>query len=134
MRLKSIEKSNNGIKIRLVVVTFLIAGGIIFNAAWISRKNTNKENVLGNESERKKITVTPIEEKVGDWVDGAVSKTEETAGSVLGELTQTVIDIATQSAKKATDFVFDSTVGNVVKQVEKLPEKQQEEIKKEICK
>lgn len=134
MRLKSIEKSNNGIKVRLAIITFLIAGGIIFNAAWVSRKNTTNENVLGNESERKKITVTPMEKKVEEWVDGTVSKTEEMAGSVLGELTQTVIDTATQSAQKATDFVFDSTVGSIVKQVEKLPQNQQEEIKKEICK
>lgn len=133
MRLKSIEKSNNGIKIRLVIITSLIAGGIIFNTAWMSRKNTDKENVLGNESERKKIAVTPMEKKVEEWVDGTVSKTEKTAGSVLGELTQTVIDTATQSAQKATDFVFDSTVGSIVKQVEKLPKSQQEQIKKEIC-
>jgi len=133
MRLKPIEKSNTGIKVRLAIVTFFIVGGIIFNFVWMSRKNTDNKKVLGNESEREKITVTPMKEKIGEWVDGAVGKTEEVAGSVLGDLTQTVIDTATQSAQKATDFVFDSAVSNVVKQVEKLPESQQEEIKKEIC-
>jgi len=41
--------------------------------------------------------------------------------------------IASQSAKTVSDFVFDSTLVNILKQIEKLPKEQREKIKEEIC-
>ena len=53
---------------------------------------------------------------------------------MLGTATEYVSDIASKSAGTVENFVIDSTVEGIMKQVDKLPEKQQKEIKEAMCK
>lgn len=55
-------------------------------------------------------------------------------GSVLGTATAYMSDIASKSAGTVEGLVVDSTVTGIVKQVDKLPKKQQEDIRKALCK
>lgn len=45
-----------------------------------------------------------------------------------------VLQEATKSAEIVTNFVVENTVKSITNQVEKLPQKQQEEIKQNLCK
>jgi hypothetical protein len=51
----------------------------------------------------------------------------------LGIVEDKAVLFASQSAKTVSDFVFDSTVGNLLRQIEKLPKEQKEKIREEIC-
>lgn len=67
-----------------------------------------------------------------------VKSTEKIVGtvgkSVLGIATNIASSVASQSAKKAEHIIIKATVPALVSQIDKLPEKDQKEIKKAICK
>lgn len=55
-------------------------------------------------------------------------------GNVLGAATKFMSGVASASAAKVEDMVFDVTVGNILKKIDTLPPDQQEKIRKYICK
>lgn len=69
---------------------------------------------------------------------GVVKSAEKIAGtvgkSVLGVATKIASSVASQSAKKAEHIIIKATVPGLVSQIDKLPEQDQKEIKKAICK
>ena len=81
----------------------------------------------------KVIAISPPKSKQS-LVMLAKDTVSDLGGSVLGTATEYVSDIASKSAGTVEGFVVDSTVGGIVKQVEKLPKKQQEDIKEALCK
>lgn len=81
----------------------------------------------------KVIAISPIQSKVS-LVRLAKDTVTDLGGSVLGTATEYMSDIASKSAGTVEGFVIDSTVGGIVKQVDKLPKKQQEDIRKALCK
>jgi hypothetical protein len=63
----------------------------------------------------------------------ATAKAEEVAGVVQGEATKIIDEVASKSAETVADYVYKNTVGVVIRRLlEMVPEKQREDIKKEL--
>ena len=65
---------------------------------------------------------------------GKKTKLPSTASDVLGETRQYLINTASESASKVENLFIQEVVNKVMDQVNKLPDKEKEEIKREICK
>jgi hypothetical protein len=136
--IKPVEKSNRGLIIRVILISFLILGGLAFNRFYPLFNRERSGGVLGTGSKSSASKEgTPIlqvvEEKAGQVVNTVVDRVEEAGGQILGEAEDFVADTASKSAEAAKDFIFDSTVGNLLKQVDKLPDKEKEDVKRNIC-
>lgn len=70
----------------------------------------------------------PAVVKSAEKIAGSVGK------SVLGVATNIASSVASHSAKKAEHIIIKATVPSLVNQIDKLPEKDQQEIKKALCK
>ena len=102
----------------------LIAGitiGIIYTYKAIDRNHKTNDSVLSAETKKSKPIEKSLLEKISNdpIVKKAVEYAQSTYKNVLGE---------------STDTIIKSAVSEIMKQVDKLPEGQKEEIKKEICK
>lgn len=89
--------------------------------------------------EQKGLTlgVNTLKDTVDQGIDQLkpyAQKIQKGVESVLGVAQQSAVDIATQSAEQAKEYVFDNTVGKVLQSVQSMPDEQQELIKKAICK
>jgi len=125
------EKNNKGMLMRFLIVFALLAVGIVLNK-WPTKKiNTNK--ILGAET-ASKISLEKKGKDLKNVIDNEMDKAKNSLDDVLGEATSFITSTASKSAEAVTDFIFDNTVGNIVKQINKLPEKQQQEIKERVCK
>jgi len=82
---------------------------------------------------RKIISIDSILNQGKKTVEDLKQKGQEFGGQVLSVMEEKATQIASQSAKTVSDFVFDSTLVNILKQIEKLPKEQREKIKEEIC-
>lgn len=93
----------------------------------------SKGNTLGVATIQKKINDTLVD--VGKPLAAQIQKE---AGVVLGlaqeAVSQTVQNVASQSANQASEFVFDNTLGKLLQNINALPASQQDLIKKAICK
>ena len=54
--------------------------------------------------------------------------------NVLGQTKKIIVQTAADSTKSAEDFIIKNTVDKIMGQLDKLPEREKEVIKKEICK
>ena len=129
MAIKPIEKKNNhrAILIKLGFLTFLVAAGFIANFV-LSNKAEEESEVLSVETKIEESSPS-LEESAGSFIDQSKSLVE----NVLGQTTQAVTDIATESANNVSNFIIDKATDPIVDQIKKLPQSQQEEIKKNIC-
>lgn len=124
------EKNNKGMLMRFLIVFALLVVGIVLNK-WPTKKiNTNK--ILGMET-KNKISLEKKGEDLKSVLDNEMDKAKNSLDNVLGETTSFIASTASKSAEIVTDFIFDNTVGNIIKQINKLPEKQQQEIKERVC-
>lgn len=125
--------------LKIGLILALILTGLIF-AFLASKKFPQKKEVLGTET--KGSIAGDIKDQAEDFAiktkittEGLISKT---VGNVLSEttkaLTKTINETASKSAETVTDYIFKNTIVNVIKQIENLPPKQQEDIRNEICK
>ena len=89
---------------------------------------------MDKENKKVNFSVDEVLSRGRKTVDDLKQKGEEMVGEVLGLVEDKATQLATQSAKTVSDVVFDSTLGNFLKQIEKLPKEQREKIKEEICK
>ncbi|NTU74487.1 hypothetical protein HGB07_10280 [Candidatus Roizmanbacteria bacterium] len=108
---------------------------IIFSTAafWIGGAAVSrhqKGQVIGERTSLPTPTISMIPVSASSLLQESASKFQTIANSVASEAKQ----VTSQSAENVTDYVFQSTVGNVVKQIKKLPDKQQNEIKEILCK
>ena len=125
------EKNNKGMLMRFLIVFALLAVGIVLNK-WPTKKiKTNK--ILGAET-ASKINLEKKGKDLKNVIDNEMDKAKNSLDDVLGEATSFIASTASKSAEAVTDFIFDNTVGSIVKQINKLPEKQQQEIKERVCK
>lgn len=134
---KAPAKIYNHLYIRLGIILLLIVGGFVLSQKIVRdkalKKTSSLNEVLGTESKVEKNILEPLKKSGEDIVQKTVKETEKTVQTVLGVATSLVSSTASKSAEAVTDYVFQNTVGTVIKQIDKLPEKQQEEIKKQIC-
>jgi len=123
------KKDYSPIILKLIILVCLIATG--FTLATIAKKiilTKKPQNVLGD-------TVAKELKKSGsNLLDEINTNTQAWANDILGVATKTINKTANQATESISDYVFDNTVGNLLKQIDKLPEKQREDIKRNICK
>lgn len=134
--LRPLEKNkiNRFFYLKILFLLFLI-GASLFGNYYFYNKIKEKPEVLSAKKENKKndFSIDQVFNRGKKTVDDLKQKGEEVAGQVLGIVEDKAVLFASQSAKTISDFVFDSTLGNILKQIEKLPKEQREKIKEEIC-
>ena len=131
MGLQPLEKKKDysPMILKLIILTCLVATG--FTLATIARKTIltkTRPTVLGNS------TVNDIKKSGTSILDEINTNTQAWASDILGVATKTVNSTANKATETISDYVFDNTVGNLLKQIDKLPEKQREDIKRNVCK
>ncbi len=106
---------------------FKLAQNKKFNQAVLG-KNTNSQKKENN------VSLADLK-KQGENVYNQISNSaQKEAGLVLGTFTDLISDTASKSADTVKEYIFTNTVGNVLKQIDKLPSQEKEMIKKEVCK
>jgi len=134
MGVKPLEKPDKSLYIRLGIILFLITVGLAIN--FIKGKQIENKKVLGVQKivqPNKAISTEEVYNRGKEIANDVVAQSENVLGNVLGEVTNYVSGVASQSANTVSNYVFDNTVGNLIKQIDKLPEKQQEDIKRNLC-
>ena len=135
--LRPLEKNkiSKSFYLKILSLLFLI-GASLYGNYYFYHYIKDKPAVLSATKENKKnnFSINNIFNQGKKTVDDLKEKGKEVAGQVLGIVEDKAVQLASQSAKTVSDFVFDSTVGNLLKQIEKLPESQREKIKEEVCK
>jgi hypothetical protein len=134
--LRPLEKNkiNRFFYLKILFLLFLI-GASLFGNYYFYNKIKEKPEVLSATKENKKnnFSIDEVFNQGKKTVEDLKEKGEEMAGQVLGIVEDKAVLFASQSAKTVSDFVFDSTLRNILKQIEKLPKEQREKIKEEIC-
>jgi hypothetical protein len=134
--LRPLEKNkiNRFFYLKILFLLFLI-GASLFGNYYFYNKIKEKPEVLSATKENKKnnFSIDEVFNQGKKTVEDLKEKGEEMAGQVLGIVEDKAVQFASQSAKTVSNFVFDSTVGNLLRQIEKLPREQREKIKEEIC-
>jgi hypothetical protein len=131
------NKINSFFYLKIFSLLFLI-GVSLYGNYYFSNKIKQSSKIFSEAKENKKneenhFSIDEVLNQGKKTVDDLKQKGEEMAGQVLGIVEDKAVQFATQSAKTVSDFVFDSTLGNILKQIEKLPESQKEKIKEVIC-
>lgn len=108
----------------IIIIVLLIAGAMTARAM-------GKQPIITIKGPRI-IAISP--QKKQSLVKLAKDTVTDLGGSVLGTATEYMSNIASKSAGTVEGLVIDSTVAGIVKQVDKLPKKQQEDIRKALCK
>ncbi len=128
------KKENHAFVPKLIFLVLLIAVGFVVDkvAPWKHMSRKANSNVLGVEENAKPI------HSVQQDIQSLADNLGKTAGSIsdttIGGAMQFVSNVASESSQAVSNLVFDSTVGNVVKQIDKLPPQEQQRLKEQICK
>lgn len=129
MAIKPIEKSSNGTVIKVGILIFLLAAGFVFSKMSESKNNErDKPQVLSIETEKKDLG-----KSAEDLATDVLDKSVDLAGDVLGQATDLVENIASTSSNTVVNLLIDRTSEPILEQIKKLPQSQQEEIKKNLC-
>jgi len=136
MPLKPLEKPNKQYLPKIIfILILLLSGSFLFKNALL-KKNT-LENTLGAETafQESKSNVSLDEmKKQGEEMFSQVNNTvQKEAGTVLGNFSNLVSNTASNSATTIKEYIFENTVTTVLKEINKLSEKDQDLIKKQIC-
>jgi predicted transcriptional regulator len=128
------NKTNKFFYLKILSLLFLI-GASLYGNYYFYNKAKQKPEVLSATKKNKKnnLSIDSILNEGKKTVEDLKQKGQEFGGQVLSVMEEKANQIASQSAKTVSDFVFDSTLGNILKQIEKLPKEQREKIKEEIC-
>ncbi len=126
MAIKKLENNKlPGILIKVFLIAGLTAGGIYGGSRLINRQQVNgsvlSAQIRKNISQNKNI-------------QSMSASIEKTAGDFLSEAAQIVTETANVTKDKTEDYVLKTAVSKVMEQVNKLPEKEREKIKEEMCK
>jgi hypothetical protein len=114
--------------LKIILISGLIIAAIFLNKFYSDEtKERKSKEILGKE------TIKKIEESAKKNIEPVVKSTQQTVGSVLGSVTNLVSETASKAGETAGSFVFEQTVGNIVKQIDKLPPREREKIKEEVC-
>ena len=107
-----------------VFLVTVITTGILLDKIFL-KKSQDIPSILGKTQEIKLQTQEKIVKKVqeSDLINDSIKKAEEVGGTILGEAKSFVSDV-----------IYNSSIGKVVDQIDKLQKDQQERIKEQICK
>jgi len=135
LRLLKKNMMNKFFYLKIISLLFLIGASLYANY-YFSNKIKEKPNISSTikKNSKNNLSIDTMLDQGKKTVNDLKQKGEEAVSQVLGVVEDRVVEFSSQSAKTVSDFIFDSTVGNFLKQIEKLPEEQREKIKEEICK
>jgi hypothetical protein len=125
------NKTNKFFYLKILFLLFLI-GVSLYGNYYFYNKPKQKPEVLSG-TKKNNLSIDSILNEGKKTVEDLKQKGQEFGGQVLSVMEEKATQIASQSAKTVSDFVFDSTLVNILKQIEKLPKEQREKIKEEIC-
>lgn len=130
-RKKKEEKRLSPMKMTFIVT--LIVGGLVFGT--FMQRNSEKTKTLHETSKKSSlIDLTTIQNSGQNIANQGKVEGQKFAGIVLGAATKLAQSTASRSAEMVGDIVFHTTVGQIMKQVDKLPEKQKAELRSYMCK
>ncbi|PIV37732.1 hypothetical protein COS31_03040 [Candidatus Roizmanbacteria bacterium CG02_land_8_20_14_3_00_36_15] len=126
------KKKNKSANLFFRLIAMFLFIGLILTMVQVIKRfeqgkfKTNKITTSQDLISRGKLIINETGEILGD----EMKKSQEIIGEQIGDLLQ---NVASQSVEKANNLFFDKTIGEVVHQFDKLPDKQKQEIKKAIC-
>jgi len=112
------KKDYSPMILKLIILVCLVATG--FTLATIAKKTIltkTRPNVLGDKIKKELNKSGP------NLLDEINTNTQAWANEILGVATKTINRTANQATESISDYFFDNTVGNLLKQIDKLPEK-----------
>jgi len=132
---KSTEKKRTIPLLNIIFILLLICASIIVGFFVGRGQNIESGDILG---EKKQITPqktanNSLAPSPGSLLGTMSNGVEKTLQDTLKHFTSVITDTASKSANSVSDTIFDSSVGTVLKQIDKLPEKQRDDIKRNIC-
>lgn len=123
--------------LKILLIFILIVFGFFIVGPIYSKKN-QLEPVKNSTSSAKQKTNSSIlgvvTNSVNQLLKSVSKKAEDLAGEIFGQATNFVVNTANQLAEQATDFIFKNTVPGLLKQIRKLPKKDLEKIREQLCK
>lgn len=131
---KNTEKKRTIPLLNIVFILLLISGSILVGFFLGRGQKKDIGDILGEEKKtvlQEKKDLIPSPGLVLGTMTNAVEKTMQ---ETIKRFTTVITYTASKSAETISDTIFDSTVGTVLKQINSLPIKQQEDIRRNICK
>jgi hypothetical protein len=122
--------------INVIFVTLLVVGSLLVGFYVGKGRDNEKGDVLGEKKRvvlQKPTTSLPAV-SMGSVLGTMSNQTGQTFQDAIKRLTSIITDTASKSAQNVSNTLFDNTVGTVLKQINNLPAKQQEDIRRNICK
>lgn len=122
---------------RLIFITLLILAGFGFYVYATSHFAKSSGSVLGEVDAlptQVPIDFNGMKKTANTYLDSAVKTSQTAVQSAVKQGSEVVADVASQAVDNVKDRIVDSTVGSAVKQIEKLPQEEQEKIREYICK
>ena len=116
------NKGSRNFLARVIIIGLLISA-VFFSAGKLLNKKTTNGNTLSVEDNLKKTAKEVLKSKTAQMIS---DQTQSLMDNVLGAATKIVND--------AESSIIKSTVDKILQQLDRLPEKEKEEIMKEICK
>ncbi|KKR68679.1 MAG: hypothetical protein UU09_C0004G0006 [Microgenomates group bacterium GW2011_GWA2_40_6] len=135
MAIKPLEKKKNiGMILKIVFLVALIGAGLLIDKVFANKKK-DLAKVLGKSQEIKKEVEQKLIDEVqnSDIVVQSLKTGEKIGGEILGQSTNFISDITAKAASMAGDIIYQSSIGKLVEQIDKLPQDQQDRIKEQIC-
>jgi len=135
MTIKPLEKKKNiGMIFKIVFLVALIGAGLLIDKVFANKKK-DLAKVLGKSQEIKKEVEQKLIDEVqnSDIVVQSLKTGEKIGGEILGQSTNFISDITAKAASMAGDIIYQSSIGKLVEQIDKLPQDQQDRIKEQIC-
>ena len=128
-------KPDRSVLFKAVFLVTVITTGILLDKIFL-KKSQDIPSILGKTQEIKLQTQEKIVKKVqeSDLINDSVKKAEEVGGTILGEATNTINKLTSDAGSFVSDVIYNSSIGKVVDQIDKLPKDQQEKIREQICK
>ena len=136
MIIKPLEtKPDRSVLFKGVFSVTIITTGILLDKIFL-KKSQDIPSILGKTQEIKLQTQEKMVKKIqeSDLINDSIKKAEEVGGTILGEATNTINKLTSDAGSFVSDVIYNSSIGKVVDQIDKLPKDQQEKIREQICK
>ena len=132
--IKTLEtKPDRSALFKVLFLITLVTTSILLDKIFL-KKSQGISSILGKSQE---IIVggghdRPVQEI--SLIKDSIKKAEEIGGIVLGEATNTMNKLASDTGSFVSAVIYDNSIGKVVDQIDRLPKDQQEKIREQICK
>ena len=134
--IKTLEtKPDRSALFKVLFLITLVTTSILLDKIFL-KKSQGISSILGKSQEIKLPDQNEIVKQVqkSSLIKDSIKKAEEIGGIVLGEATNTMNKLASDTGSFVSAVIYDNSIGKVVDQIDRLPKDQQEKIREQICK